>query len=283
MDIPAPTEADVAYGPHERNVLDVWRAAGPRPLAVMIHGGGWTAGDKLGQIAKWGRPTFAKLREARIHVASINYRYLSPQHPLPAPLDDAARAIQFLRSRADAWGIRRDRVAAYGASSGGCSALWLAFHDDLADPGSDDPVRRESTRLTCAAAIGAQTSIYPAQLRDWIGPLAEQHRMVATAYGHESVQASCDAGFEISYLRHSPYTHLREGACPVFLDYADYDPDWPAKDVGHAIHHPRFGIRLKQAMDALGVECWLDVAGPQRCVADRYDDHADFLIEKLLA
>ncbi len=282
-DIPAPTAADVAYGSHERQVLDLWRAEAsePRPLAVMIHGGGWRGGEKFGQIVKWGWKTFNKLRAAQIHVASINYRYLSPQSPLPAPLDDAARAVQFLRCHAATWGIDRDRVAAFGASAGGCSVLWLAFHEDLADPESSDVVERESTRLTCAVAVGAQTSIYPAQLRDWIGPLAEKHGMVAGAFGHESVEAAYEAGCEPLYLRHSPYTHLREDASPVFLDYATYDPEWPAKDIGHAIHHPRFGIRLKQAMDALGVECWLDVAGPQRCVAEQYDHHADFLIDKL--
>ena len=45
QDTPAkPTYADVSYGPHERNVLDFWKAEGegPRPLLVYIHGGGWT-------------------------------------------------------------------------------------------------------------------------------------------------------------------------------------------------------------------------------------------------
>lgn len=39
----APTYKDVAYGPHERNVLDVWLAesATPTPLVVYIHGGGF--------------------------------------------------------------------------------------------------------------------------------------------------------------------------------------------------------------------------------------------------
>ncbi|MCA9450377.1 MAG: hypothetical protein KC931_24860, partial [Candidatus Omnitrophica bacterium] len=45
-----PTFADVAYGLHDRNVLDFWQAGGdgPRPMLVMIHGGGWVAGDKKG-------------------------------------------------------------------------------------------------------------------------------------------------------------------------------------------------------------------------------------------
>ena len=44
-----PTLAEIAYGPHARNVLDFWQADGdgPRPLLVYIHGGGWTGGDKF--------------------------------------------------------------------------------------------------------------------------------------------------------------------------------------------------------------------------------------------
>src|SRR5690348_1750371 len=45
---PQPTHANVAYGPHALNVLDLWLAAGegPRPVVVYIHGGGWIGGDK---------------------------------------------------------------------------------------------------------------------------------------------------------------------------------------------------------------------------------------------
>ena len=36
------------YGPHDRNVMDVWLAESdkPTPVVFYIHGGGWTGGDK---------------------------------------------------------------------------------------------------------------------------------------------------------------------------------------------------------------------------------------------
>ena len=43
----------------------------------------------------------------------------------------------------------------------------MAYHDDLADPQSKDPVDRESTRLWCAAGSGAQTTLDPRQMREW--------------------------------------------------------------------------------------------------------------------
>ena len=43
-----PTEANVAYGSHPRQVLDFWKPESdkPTPLVVMIHGGGWVNGSK---------------------------------------------------------------------------------------------------------------------------------------------------------------------------------------------------------------------------------------------
>ena len=83
------------------------------------------------------------------------------------PLHDAARALQFVRSKAGEWNIDKQRIGASGGSAGACSSLWLALHDDLADPQSDDPVARESTRLWCAAVSGAQTTLDPQQMKEW--------------------------------------------------------------------------------------------------------------------
>jgi len=284
MNLPEPTCVDVRYGPNERNVLDLWLAdsADPRPLVLMIHGGGWKGGDKRIQISDEWAPCFEDLPLADIHLASMNYRLLSPDNPLPAPLDDAARAIQFLRSEADSRGFDKEKIAAFGTSAGGCSALWLSFHHDMADPDSDDPVLRESTRPACSAVINAQCSIYPPQLRDWGGALAEQHGMIATAFGLRSVEESYEAGFERLYLHYSPYTHLRKDACPVFLEYQNGDLTYPGKDIGHAIHHPRFGVKVKQAMDSLGIECWLKIADEIQGEDRKYKNYAEFLIDKLL-
>ena len=63
--------------------------------------------------------------------------------------------------------INPDRIGATGGSAGGCSSLYLALHDDLADAKSADPVARQSTRLLCAAVIGAQTTLDPRQAKEW--------------------------------------------------------------------------------------------------------------------
>ena len=66
--------------------------------------------------------------------------------PVKGCLFDAARAIETLRSKAKEWDIDPTRIASTGGSAGACTSLWIAMHDDLAEPSSDDPIDRESTR-----------------------------------------------------------------------------------------------------------------------------------------
>jgi pimeloyl-ACP methyl ester carboxylesterase len=137
------------------NVIDFWKADvdGPAPLVVFIHGGGFARGshDKV-----TGKRIQGYL-DAGIHHASVEYRFL--QHArFPAPHEDAVRALQFIRSKADDWGIEKSRIAAYGGSAGAQLAAYLAWGDDLADPNSDDPISRESSRLTAVAPIGGQST-----------------------------------------------------------------------------------------------------------------------------
>ena len=137
----APTLSNVAYGTHPRQVLDFWKAESsqPTPLLFHIHGGGWVAGDKAHV------DYLDEYLAAGISVVSINYRYVTQaivagvKPPVKWPLEDAARALQFVRSKAASWKIDKARIGATGGSAGACSSLWLAFHDDMADPKSADP------------------------------------------------------------------------------------------------------------------------------------------------
>jgi acetyl esterase/lipase len=153
---PAPTHADVKYGPYDRNVLDIWLAKSdkPTPVVVFIHGGGFVSGDK--SIVR-GNAILKPCLANGVSVAAINYRYRTTA-PIQDVLRDCARAVQFIRHNAGEWNIDKSRVAACGGSAGAGTSLWLGFHDDLADPTNPDPVLRESTRLSCAGATSCQFS-----------------------------------------------------------------------------------------------------------------------------
>lgn len=114
--------------------------------------------------------------------AAANYR-LTHHAPHPAQLHDAARAIQLLRSKAAEWNIDPNRIAAYGGSAGGSISLWLALHDDMADPESDDPVARQSSRLSCAIGIGAQSTNDPRVIRKIIPGKAYNQSALKPLFG----------------------------------------------------------------------------------------------------
>lgn len=269
---------DVSYGPHESNVLDFYQAEGdgPRPLLVYIHGGGWTGGDK-----KRAPATFQPFLDKGVSYAAINYR-LSGEAPLPAPVHDAARAIQFLRFKAGDWNINPDRIALTGGSAGACTSMWLLLHDDLADPDAEDPVLRESTRVAAAAVTAGQTSIDPTVIEDWLGPNVLKHRMIWTSVGAESMDAAL-ADFEKYrelYEEFSPYNHLDGDDPPLMMTYGG-NMTLPSEDAGHGIHHPVYGVKMKEKSDECGHECYLVI--PRVSDAEPYDDVNAFLFDKLTA
>jgi acetyl esterase/lipase len=273
-----PTHADVSYGPHKMDVLDFWQAKGegPRPLLVHIHGGGWIGGDKRVSAARV-RPFLDK----GISYASINYR-LTGEAPLPAPVHDAARAVQFLRSKADEWNIDKERIALTGGSAGACTSMWILLHDDLADPNAEDPVLRESTRVTAAAVAGGQTSIDPKVIEGWLGANVLKHRMICMAVGEATIEDALknyDQHREL-YLEFSPYNHLTKDDPPLLMTYGN-DMTLPSKNAGHGIHHPVYGVKMKEKADALGQECHLLIGGVSE--SDKYRSADEFLMDKLLA
>lgn len=268
VQIAAPTFRDVAYGRHPKQVLHFWRAesAAPAPLLVFIHGGGWTGGSRTDRRFC---ALFPGVLKAGIAVASVEYRFVQEaaadkvEPPVKACLLDAARAVQFLRSKAGEWNIDKTRVALSGGSAGACSSLWLAFHDDLADPASADPVARESTRVTCAAVAIAQTTLDPQQMREWTPN---------STYGGHAFGVKGGTGqsaFDAFLARreqllpwiaeYSPYALVSKGDPPVYLWYGTKPALGQAeKDPTHTAN---FGVKLQARCSEVGVACELNYPG----------------------
>jgi acetyl esterase/lipase len=280
--LPTPTEANVPYGDHERQVLDFWKARStkPAPLLFYIHGGGWVAGDKasVGGSVK-------KMLDAGISVVSINYRYswqaqlAGVKPPVEASLHDAARALQFVRSKATAWNIDKQRITASGGSAGACSSLWLAFHNDMADRKSKDPIAKESTRLWSAAVIGAQTSLDPKELKEW----TPNSRYGGHAFGFMDPNdiKTRDTRFD-EFLDHreevlpwikeySPIEHATSDDPPIYLIYSSA----PAlgQEQKDPTHTANYGVKLQEKLKALDVPCELvypGAPGVKHASADDY-------------
>lgn len=288
---PTPTAADFAYGPHARHKFDFWQAKSdtPTPLVLLIHGGGWSGGDKSG----YGTGSIQPLLDKGISVAAINYRFIAQamaekvEPPVKGPLHDAARALQTLRSKAKEWNLDKTRVGATGGSAGACTSLWLAFHDDLADPKSSDPIARESTRLTCAAVSGAQTSLDPKQLKEWM-PNANY---AGHAFGYAEKGRSRPDEFKMALenrekilpwiKEYSPIELVTKDDPPVLLTFGK--PDVPV-EVGQSpkdpTHFAIYGVKLAEVMKAAGVEAEVSYPGAESA---KYKNVNDFFIQKLTA
>lgn len=243
---------DVPYGPHERNRLDFWQAPSgvPAPVIVYIHGGGFLGGDKS-DIQDSFVKTFVG---AGVSVASINYRFVSAR-PFPAPQQDGARAIQFLRHKKKDWNIDPDRIALFGGSAGGGIALWLAFREDLADASSVDPVQRNSTRVSGVAAFDTQTTYDPALIKEWVGARAHEHGAFLKCYGVNNYRELEDPGLQELYDEVSPISHLSADDPPAFLYYSGSEKPLPATaPPGAGVHHPVFGLKLKEKARQVGAD-----------------------------
>lgn len=119
---PVTTRVDIAYGPLPEEVLDLCLPVGsstPRPGVVLLHGGGWIAGDQ-----HQDDNTCSYLASMGFVAASINYR-LAPAHIWPAQLVDAQLAVRWLRAQGPTIGLDPRRVCSLGDSAGGHLAVFL--------------------------------------------------------------------------------------------------------------------------------------------------------------
>ncbi|MCA9270456.1 MAG: alpha/beta hydrolase [Planctomycetales bacterium] len=268
-------QTNLAYGKHERQVLDFYPAPSdkPTPVVFYIHGGGWQAGDK-----KTNPQAFL---DKGISVVAVNYRYVrngveeKVEPPVKAPLHDAARALQFVRSKAAEWNLDKKRIGATGGSAGACTSLWLAFHDDLADPNSDDPIARESTRLYCAAVNGAQVSLDPKELLEWM----PNYRYGAHAFGLPNIQSLTEERERVLpwIKEYSPIEHVSSDDPPIGLFYGGEVPVVGAspKDPTHS---GIMGVKLKERLD----EAKVDVVLVHPGVKDPpYANSTAYLIDRL--
>lgn len=275
----SPTQANVSYGRHPKQVLDFYQAKSsqPAPLLFFTHGGGWMTGDKATPP-----PDFlAKCLENGISVVSINYRLITDAQaekidpPVKACLEDASRALQFVRSKAAEWKIDKTRIAGCGGSAGGFTSLWLGFHPDMAEPHSADPVARESTRLTCVIAFVPQTTLDPRLMKAWI-PNNE--------YGNHAFGLPSMADFVAKrdalmpwIEKFSPYTLATADDPPVLLFYDNPpNPGQPYKDPPHSAN---WGAGLAEKLKAVGIEHEINYNNDYAHM--KYPDLFGFILAKL--
>ena len=124
------------------------------PAVVFVHGGGWSAGDK-----KDFRPYARQLAQHGFVTFSIGYRLFNArgENRWPAQIDDVQRAVRWIRSKADEYGIDPERIGAAGGSAGGHLVSLLGTTDTRDN--SDENLAGYSSRVSCVVDIFGPTDM----------------------------------------------------------------------------------------------------------------------------
>lgn len=130
--------------------LDIYKPKSPEgllPAVVLIHGGGWSEGDKaeLAWLAKG-------LAEKGYVGVTINYRLLkNGQNRFPAQLIDVQQAVRWIRANGKKYAIDTNRIGAIGVSAGGHLAAFLGVRDNIKTEHADFP--QYSSRVNCVVVM----------------------------------------------------------------------------------------------------------------------------------
>jgi hypothetical protein len=278
--VPA-TFSNEKYGPHERNTFDIWLADSkkPTPLVIFIHGGGFIGGDKSRYYESEDWP---RLLEAGVSVATINYRYMNESpYGILSSMNDSKRCLQYIRFNAEKYNINKTKIACSGGSAGAGTSLWLAFSDDMAEPESEDPVLRESTKIVAAGAFVSQSTYDILRWWEIIGlpdkKSPEELLMIARAFGLKSAEG-IDLYAQTSIRKDLDFlSKMNAGSAPFFA-FNNKEAGMPT-NANELQHHPLHAKALKDRANEVGLEAI--VYAPAVGIEDKSGkDLVAFLLEK---
>ena len=228
----AEVRKDIAYKDGLRLDVRLPDGAGPFPVAILVHGGGWVGGSKTEYI----HFIFEPLTKAGIASVSIDYR-LAPQHKWPACAEDVEAAIQWTFAHASEFNFDPARVALIGESAGGHLAAYAGIKTNR--------------------KLKAIVSFYGV------------HDFVARAFQFARIDPNVNALFGVGTLNAdtsailreaSPFTHVRAGLPPFLMIHGTADTAVPYGQ----------SVEMCAKLRSKGVPCELySVNGPHGM--DRWD------------
>ncbi|MGH9341916.1 MAG: alpha/beta fold hydrolase [Acidobacteriota bacterium] len=225
--IPYGTYMDAA-GQKQNLLLDACVPAGrgPFPAVVLVHGGGWEAGDKMTYLTPLLRP----LAQAGFAWFSINYR-LTPDYQNPDQLEDLRRAIRYVRHQARDFNIDPQRIAILGESAGGQMVVQVAAQPCPGNPDAADPVERQPCSVQALVSFYGVYDFLPlvsdASPRSFLARLFDIHTLDDRARG--------------VLRQYSPLYQVSSDMPPALLIHGTDERLWEQ------------GVRLARKLQELGV------------------------------
>lgn len=225
----AVVKTDIEYGlaGGESLKLDAYvpEGAGPFPAVILVHGGGWNAGDKSGGPKKnaYMVPMQEPLQRAGFAWFSINYR-LAPKNRFPANLEDVQTAIRWVKAHAAEYHLDPKRIAISGESAGGHLVALAVVKAD------------ERTRV--AAAVPFYGVFDMAAMQPVGGPVRPNFEGL---FGHDAAVDPAQRALREA----SPITYVKAGLPPFLLVHGTVDDRVP----------PAQSDQFQAKLQAAGVKC----------------------------
>ena len=210
-------EANIIYGMYSGTalLLDEYRPEHPNGYGIIfISGSGWTTPLAYGaeplKSNSQSKLYANALSSAGYTVFAVSHRSL-PRFRYPAPVEDAQRAVRFIRHNAERFGIRADRIGAAGGSSGGHLVSMLGTLDGNGKASDPDPVERESAKVQCVVARAAPVDFLTGNNGNFLLGMAKP---AGTAQDTEEYRI---------YKEASPVTYITPDDPPFLLMHGDKD------------------------------------------------------------
>ncbi len=249
-------ELNISYGktPEQELKLDVYRpkSGGDKlPACVLVHGGGWTGGDK----ERFSALAIALAQKGYV-VANIEYR-LAPAAKYPAGVRDCSLAVRWVRANAVRFGLDPQRIGSWGGSAGGHLVGLLAAaptHANFLTPELKDVSAAVQATCIMAGPTDLTNEKFVEALRR-AGEKSGSFRWFGRLY---------DDAPEI-YKEASPITHFTKSTGPILFLTGDLDN--PERDAAGIEKLKSLGVATKQVVlkDAKH-GCWMQRAWFEQCV-----------------
>jgi acetyl esterase/lipase len=165
----------------EMDIVRPANATTPAPAVLLVHGGGFRAGNRQSYAA------LAQKLAARGYVAATASYRLAPRHQFPAAVEDVKAAVRFLRANAAKYGIDSERIGAWGGSAGGHLVLMLGLTGDVAEFEGTGPNREFSSKVQAVVNYYGPTDFTQSYSKSvdaavvlpmWLGGHLDQNRKI---------------------------------------------------------------------------------------------------------
>lgn len=275
---PKPTFSDLSYGTDPHQLLDVFvppNTTEPAPVLVW-YGGLWEPSKRAPDPHRFAAAHVAEVAVQLRTMKDAQRDKVSP--PIAYIMEDAERAVQYVRLHAKEWNLDPSRIAVGGGSQGTLPALYVGCAGERAKPDSSDPVERQSTKVVCVAAYRSQPTIDPKLMQEWVPGVQWGAPALGTLF-EESLKRRDEL---LPIIRkYSPESLLHKGTAPIYFEN-EWGMTQPENitEANYKVHSPAWAAGFQKLAEKAGVVCYAKWPGHP---TEGYNDIWDFIVKSLQA